>query len=386
MLSVFLIVLAPSFCLDKTCGASEPVGWPAGQPYSYDEWYRLFPTGSAGNSSSDFMDTFKILSNRRNDLRYLTLSSKMAAALHPKNKSKSVFDDNSLHVSFIDAVKSSPKYGDILTISNLKKQLNQRLKIIAKFMNNSYGIVMQKVKRKRRNRTEIRLQWIINQEIKAGIKLKYLTKAFPNIYFHRMPDECSNDWLYVSNVCRLLLENDKNIIVNQLSNVSMMSHPNIMRESLIVPSMAKYEMMYDLNCNDVSQIISFLCQMPYFLSPSAFQEVINKLYASKVVRIKSVRTKLLPLLRSLYTELSIMYHDAFNATVSHDNDTNYPLVALDVWRNQSETIILREMKLYLFAGSKRYSSFFAMLKKCVLQMLHQDMGSKNDRKRSNETC
>ena len=369
-----LFVLAPLFLLSGIYGASSARRSTTGTPYSNDEWHRLFPSGSAGNSTLEMIDALNTLSNRRNDLRYR--SSKIIAALHPRNKSKNDFIDKSLHVSFVDAIKSSPKYGDILTIYNLKKQQNPKLKIIAKFMNNSYGIVMKNPRRRRRNRTEIRLRWIINQEIKASIKLKYLTKELPNIYFHPTSDECSNDWRCVSNLCRILLRNDRNIIINQLPNVSMMSHPFIVSESLVDRWMAKFETMYLMDFNQVSQMISFLCQMPYFLSPAVFQGVLDKLYASKVVRIKSVRTKLLPLLKAVYAEISIIYDDAFYTSVSDNDQSIYPLVAMDVLRNQSKIIVLREMKQYLFVEQAKYHTFFVMLKKCALQMLHRELCSR----------
>ena len=55
-------------------------------------------------------------------------------------------------------------------------------------------------------------------------------------------------------------------------------------------------------------------------------------------------------------------------------------MVFDAWRNQSETIILRELKQYLFVEQAKYEPSFMMLKKSVLMVLHREMGGKMSEK------
>ena len=115
-----------------------------------------------------------------------------------------------LRLSVSEVVKQSIKHGDILLIYDLKTQQNESLQHIAKCMNDSFGIVMNPPVRMRKNRKEVRLEWIGDRSIKAGIKLKYVNKAFPNIYIHRLIcAQTLEHWTYITGINPTLLNKNK---------------------------------------------------------------------------------------------------------------------------------------------------------------------------------
>ena len=306
----------------------------------------------------------RMLSNQENDLSFLGLTSSISAASIPKNKSRM---REPLSASFMDAIKLSPKYGDIMRVQNLKRQQNHRLNIIAKCMNNSYGIVMNNAQRKIKNRVEVRLAWIQNKDVRIGIKLKYL-RLIPNIYIHRISDEYQEDWVYVSHLCRCILESNGRLLINQLMDISLMSHPNIASDSLIFPLILSYDFAHMMETNDTSQILAFLSQIPYHLSQTLFKEVIDKLYSSKITKIKSIRTKLLPKLKALYAELYKIHFNAFN-NVSGIDQTIYPFYLL---KKQSENATMRFLHcaIKIVKTHHEYEYFFEMLQKAICRVLH----------------
>ena len=310
------------------------------------------------------LNTLKMLSNNENDLSYLGLASSLSAAPSKYNKSRTREPSS---ISFLDAIKLSPKHGDIMRVEDLKRQQNHRLKIIAKCMNNSYGIVMNKVKRKRRNRVEVRLEWIQNKDVKAGIKLKYL-KLIPNIYIHRISDEYKDDWLYISHLCGSILQSNGRLLINQLMDISMMSHANIVCDSLIFPLILSYDFTHVLETNRTSQIVSFLSQIPYHLTPAMFQQVMDKLYSSKITKIKSIRTKLLPKLKALYADLYKMHFNAFN-NISGADQSTYPFFLLKD-QSESETMRFIHCAIKNVKTPQEFQTFLEMLKKTICRVLH----------------
>ena len=331
------------------------------------------PYGSVMHSYYDFnitmereeaIETLKMLSKHENDLSFLGLTSSISTASNTNNETTAIELSS---ISFNDSIRSSPKYGDIMRIENLKRQQNHRLQIIAKCMNNSYGVVMNKVKRKRRNRVEIRLEWVRSRDVKAAIKLKYL-RTIPNIYIHHVSDDYKDDWPYVSALCRLILSNNRRVLINQLMDISLVSHPNIMTDSLIFPLILSYDYTHILETNKTSQIVAFLGQIPYHLSPALFQQVMDKLYSSKIAKLKSIRTKLLPKLKGLYAELYKMHYNAFN-DIPRINQTIYPFFLLN---NQSESATLRFVYFAIkqVKATHEFEYFLDMLKKTICRVLH----------------
>ena len=105
-------------------------------------------------------------------------------------------------------------------------------------MNNSFGIVMGPSVRMRRNRKEVRLQWIGDKSIRAGIKLKYLQTAVPNIYIHRLKcDDDSPNSAYITGLFRWLTKqnNGQNIIINQLDAIHTFYNFDIDTDYLAFP-------------------------------------------------------------------------------------------------------------------------------------------------------
>ena len=272
-----------------------------------------------------------------------------------------------LQIEISDALKISPKYGDVMRISDLKRQQNLRLQTIAKCMNNSYGIVMKKAKRRKRNRTEVRLQWIINQEIKASIKLKYLTRQFPNIYIHQID---VIDWTYISNLSRTILKTEGNIVINQMADMSLVSNPNIMYESLIHPLLNKLVAVYSMNWTNTTEIVPFLSRLPYHLPPRLFNVIMSKLYSSKIAKIKSIRTKLLPKLKALHDELFEIYFVAFNKY----EQVAHPLLYL---KNCSIQMVWNRMKPFLDLKHKDNRSFFQLFKSVIISVCSDEINRRH---------
>eukprot|EP01083_Nonionella_stella_P071159 190973_1 len=108
------------------------------------------------------------------------------------------------------------RHGDIIKINNLNKQINSTLQQITRFMNNSYGIVMEGVIKVIRNKTCIALQWILSNKTRAAINPKYLGDYIPNIYVYENPSTTSQQLISV-----ILLDELKNVVVliNELSQI-----------------------------------------------------------------------------------------------------------------------------------------------------------------------
>ena len=300
---------------------------------------------------------------------FRTLYSKCGDALSvsdpvPPNGNSEPFTP--LHIELEVVFERSPKHGDILDVSNLKQQQDLRLQTIARCMNNSYGVVMKKTRKRRRNRTEIRLKWIMNQEIKASIKLKYLTKQFPNIYIHHIG---MNDWYYVSNLTRSLLENKRNLIINQISDMSLASNPNIMHASLVHPLLHKIVTIHSMKWDNIDEIKSLLSRLPYHFSPKLFDQIMSRLYVSKTAKMKSIRTKLLPKLKHLYTELYEIYFEAFNLY----EQKLHPLLYLKNYTLQMVEVALGP---FLDLQQKEYAQFYIMLRDVITNVCNHEIGQK----------
>ena len=231
-----------------------------------------------------------------------------------------------MQVSVTEAVKPTIRCGDILLISNLKAQQNESLQHIAECMNNSLGIVMDPSTRTRRHRTEVRLQWIGDKSIGAGIKLKYLKKGFPSIYIHRLFGNCKYEqthWSYITGLFRWLTKqnNEKNIVITQLDALPTFHNYRINIEDLAFPIYTAFNMICRVDWNNTAEIMGFLNYEFNFVSSSMFREVTDKLFSCKIVKkVSSIRKKLMPALIAIYKEQheldeierdAIIYNDTY---------------------------------------------------------------------------
>ena len=245
-----------------------------------------------------------------------------------------------LEISVAEAVKPFIRYGDILFISNLKRQQNESLQHIVNCMDNSFGIVMNPMSRTRRKRQEMRLEWIVDRRIKAGIKLKYLNKAFPSIYIHFFAYE--RDWWYIDDIMRALIiqNNGHNIILNQ---IDALNNYNVNSDDLAFPICTVFFRVYRGDWSDTAEVIDFLKNEFNALSPCMFAEVSGKLISCK--KIHKIRKKVLPLLSLLYKERKSMI---YNESVPYDQAM------------QSIQSMLTDPKT-----QKEYGAFFIAMKKVI---------------------
>ena len=206
-------------------------------------------------------------------------------------------------ISVTEVLQPSIRHGDILAILNLKKQQNKSLQRIAKCMNDSFGIVMNPFARTRRNRTEIRLEWIGNRSIKAGIKIKYLGKAFPNIYIHQLFGDFNHlpGWEYVNGIyLKLIDQNDGyNIILNQIGTYPTICNYPFTSESLVFPIYMTFnQVIRRMDWNNTADIMEFLSNEFNFIRPDLLEMITGKLILSK--RVHKIRKKVWPRLLSMH--------------------------------------------------------------------------------------
>ena len=209
-----------------------------------------------------------------------------------------------LEISVREAMKSSIRHGDILAIYNLKTQQNGLLQNIAECMNESFGFVMNPSSRTRRNRVEVRLQWVGNKSIRAGIKIKYLGKAFPSIYIHRLfvGFDFKQDWEYIDVIYqRIINQNDGcNIILNQIETLPTIHNYPSTSDTLIFPIYAIFSRISQIHWSNATEIIKFLNNEFNFMRPNMFEKVTGRMILSK--KVHKVRKKVWPLLVSLYKQ------------------------------------------------------------------------------------
>ena len=212
-----------------------------------------------------------------------------------------------LKISVAEAIKQSFKHGDIVEISNLKAQQNESLQHITECMNDSMGIVMFPSTRTRRNRKEVRLEWIGDRSIRASIKLKYLYRSFPSIYIHYLFDNFDyiQDWAYITDIFRKVIQQNggNNVILNQLDKLHSFHSYRISSNDLIFPIYTVFYRICRVDWNNATEIMQFLIRDFIHLSPSIFQKVIDNLFSCKETkRVRSVKKKLLPTLIAMYKE------------------------------------------------------------------------------------
>ena len=247
---------------------------------------------------------------------------------------------SSLVISVAEAIRPSIRYGDILEISNLKTQQNKSLQHIAECMNNSVGIVMNPPTRTRRNRKEVRLEWIGDKSIKAGIKLKYLQKAVPSIYIHFFEQE--HDWSYIDEIMGALMNQNRgnNVILNQ---ITALNNYNIGSDDLACPSCIVLFSVNGGDWNNTTEIISFLKHEFNQLSSVMFAEVSGKLISCK--KIHKIRKKVMPL-------LTLSYREWTSITRNQSMPFNKAMQSIQAMLNDSNT-------------KKDYQAFFSEMKKVI---------------------
>ena len=231
---------------------------------------------------------------------------------------------------------------------------------IAKCMNNSWGIAMNPAIRTRRNRDEVRLEWIGDNSIRAGIKLKYLQK-FPNIYIHRL--ECAPRWTELAILFRLLTKQNgqKNVILSQFQAFNY----RINSEDLAFPVYTVFVRLRRMDWNNRTQIMEFLrCELTY-LPPNTFEKITDKLFSCK--QFRSARKKILPTLIAMHKEQNERYADEQKAIY---NQSYFRVLAQK--KNASKTIRKMEKLLNDPKTRREYQAFFETMEKVFVAIcIHQ---------------
>ena len=266
-----------------------------------------------------------------------------------------------LQISVDEAMKASIKHGDILAILNLKKQQNETLRHIAQCLNNSFGVVMNPSSRIRRNRPEIRLEWIGNRSIKAGIKLKYLGKAFPNIYIHRLFGDFDKvqDWVYISGIYSSIVNQNEghNIIINQIDALPTVCNHPFGADSQLFPVFTVFNRITrQMDWNNTVDIIDFLTHEFKFIRPDLLKLITGRLILYK--RVHKLRKKVWPMLLSVHKD-----RHELNRTDVESFIFNKDMTKLEKSLNDPKT-------------QKEYKSFFIAMKAAIASVAVDEMKEK----------
>eukprot|EP01083_Nonionella_stella_P015948 44613_1 len=156
------------------------------------------------------------------------------------------------------------RHGDIVQINNLNKQQNTTLQQIVRFMNNSYGIVMEYRIKVIRNTSCITLQWIMSNKTCAAIKPKYLTKSIPNIYIYQ------NTTTAAELSQQLISDEFKNVVIliNELPQILNYNARNVQIGPIAVYSCA-LRCLYRMNDINLPTLLNTLALVYYHAKQSA---------------------------------------------------------------------------------------------------------------------
>lgn len=194
----------------------------------------------------------------------------------------------------------------------------------------------------------------MDETIKAGIKFKYLNKAFPNIYIHRFPlYKLNNLPAFIQIIEALKNKHGQNMILNQIETMPNIynHHVYIKKDDLAFPIYCVFNSIrdsdaYGIYSNNTIDVISFLNHEFNFIPPSLLQEATGKLILCK--KVHKVRKKVWQTLVSLHKERHGMIQ-IFNESLA----PNKNLDKIEKCLNDPKT-------------QKEYQAFFITMKEIMI--------------------
>eukprot|EP01084_Bolivina_argentea_P069846 127020_1 len=227
-----------------------------------------------------------------------------------------------LQVSLAVSIKNVSvwKHKDVIKLCKLKNQNDTFLQCIVDKMSHSYGIVMDKCMRTRRNRIELLLEWFMNSTVKAGIKLKYVQEKYLSIYVHDLSEIEDNIRLnHTAQLLELLLSDDKKDIINLLMDMSMYNNSNIIYNELISLLGFDLGIAEQLNTDNVAELVNYIIRSRQCLPMDVYRKAIEMIYSST----KSKKLKFVKKMEKLYDEI---YRMDVNSSMDVIVQKMYPLL------------------------------------------------------------